>query len=77
MVSCDEIKDKILNELDLANVVVTNPRGDDTHFRIEVQHPSFKDLNKLQQHRKTYEILGNNFNKCGQSLHTIELKTSY
>lgn len=77
MVTCDEIKEKILLELDLANVVVTNPRGDDVHFRIEVQHSSFKDLTKIQQHRKIYEILGNNFNKCGESLHAIELKTSY
>lgn len=75
MVTCDEIKLRIESVLKSANVIVTNPRGDDVHFKIEVQHDSFKELSKIEQHRKIYEILGNNFNECGKSLHAIELKT--
>ena len=76
MISCDDVTQKILKVLPDALVIVTNPRGDDVHFKIEVQDSSFKTLSKIEQHRKVYQILGNNFNQCGQSMHAIELKTS-
>ena len=75
MVLCKEIQQKIQKELAESVVVVDNPRGDDVHFKIEITYKGFSEMNKIEQHRKVYEILGNQFGKCGESLHAIELKT--
>lgn len=75
MVSNEEIKNQLLEALPHSIIEISNPRGDDVHFKIEIESQYFQGLNKIEQHKLVYKALGNKFNKCGQSLHAIELKT--
>ncbi|MFP4401602.1 MAG: BolA/IbaG family iron-sulfur metabolism protein [Candidatus Nanoarchaeia archaeon] len=75
MVSNEDIKHQLLQVFEDANIEVDNPRGDDVHFKIEIESSRFNGLSRVNQHKLVYKALGNKFNKCGQSLHAIELKT--
>ena len=76
MVSNDDIENQLLGSFPDANIEVDNPRGDDVHFKITISSSKFDDTSKVEQHKLVYKALGNKFNKCGQSMHAIELKTS-
>ncbi|MCH8519138.1 MAG: BolA/IbaG family iron-sulfur metabolism protein [Nanoarchaeota archaeon] len=75
MVTNDEIKNQLLESFPDAQIEVDNPRGDDVHFKIEISSSQFVGLSRINQHKLVYKALGNKFNKCGQSLHAIELRT--
>lgn len=75
MVSNEDVKSQLLEAFPNSVIEVLNPRGDDVHFKIEIESEQFEGLSKIEQHKAVYKALGNKFNKCGQSLHAIELKT--
>lgn len=75
MVSCEELKEILESEFQNSQVEVLNPRGDDVHFKISIIYSGFEGMNKIAQHKAVYKALGNDFGKCGTTLHAIELKT--
>lgn len=76
MVSNDDIENQLLESFPDAEIEVDNPKGDDIHFKITITSSKFNNTSRIEQHKLVYKALGNKFNKCGHSLHAIELKTS-
>jgi acid stress-induced BolA-like protein IbaG/YrbA len=76
MVTCDDVKHTIEKHLPGSKVSVTNPRGDDVHFAVEVEWEGFKELSLVEQHKKVYECFNNSLNSCGMPLHALQIKTT-
>lgn len=56
-----------------ADVRIEDLRGDGNHYAAYVSAPSFKGLNRVQQHQKVYTALQG---KMGGELHALALQTS-
>lgn len=56
-----------------AEVRIDDLRGDGEHYAAHVVSPSFRGLNRIQQHRMVYAALGNSLS--GQ-LHALALTTA-
>lgn len=75
MVSVDEVKSMIETHLKGSSAVVTNPRGDDVHFAVEVTWSQFEGLSRIDQHKAIYSVFNNDFAECGMPLHALQIKT--
>jgi BolA protein len=48
--------------------------GGETHFRVKIISPVFKDMNRIAQHRAIYEALADDIQEGG--IHALALDTS-
>jgi acid stress-induced BolA-like protein IbaG/YrbA len=74
MVSVEEVKSIIETHLKGSIADVTNPRGDDVHFAVEVTWSGFEGLSRVNQHKEIYAAFNNDFAKCGMPLHALQIK---
>jgi acid stress-induced BolA-like protein IbaG/YrbA len=74
MVSVEEVKSIIENHLEGSIAEVTNPRGDDVHFAVEVTWSGFAELSRVEQHKAVYASFNNEFAECGMPLHALQIK---
>ena len=75
MVSVEKVKTIIETHLNGSIAEVTNPRGDDVHFAVEVTWSGFEGLSRVEQHKKIYSAFNNDFAECGMPLHALQIKT--
>ena len=75
MVANEFVQERISENLPGAVVKVDNPRGDDVHFKVEVEYKGFEGKTKIEQHRMVYEALNEKLSDCGMPLHALQIKT--
>jgi len=72
MVSTDEVRRRIEDNLDGACAEVVDSTGAGDHFDVHVTAPAFAGIGLVEQHRLVYGALGD----LMQSIHALALKTS-
>ena len=75
MVSCEEVKEKIESYIPNSTAEVTNPRGDNVHFSVEVESSEFAGKSLIEQHKMVYQAFNNELAECGLPLHALQIKT--
>ncbi|MCH9633056.1 MAG: hypothetical protein S4CHLAM6_14070 [Chlamydiae bacterium] len=69
---CEQIKKIILEQMQDAFVVVSDPQDDGTHLEAIVVSNEFSAMSLVGQHRRVMNLLKESFNK---DLHALKLKT--
>jgi stress-induced morphogen len=72
MPTAEQIKQRIEAAIPGAQAEVEDYTGTGDHFRASVTAPSFEGLSRIQQHRRVYEIFGD---EIGGPIHALSLKT--
>jgi stress-induced morphogen len=67
------IRDKVLQSLPGADIVIEDMQGDGSHIGMDVIHPSFAGKTLVAQHQLVYQALGDMFKN---ELHALQLRTS-
>lgn len=69
---CQHIKEIILEQLQGALVIVSDPQNDATHLEAIVVSDEFKGIPLITQHRRVMNIMKDSFQN---ELHALKLKT--
>jgi stress-induced morphogen len=72
MPSADEIKQRIEAAIPGSRADVEDYTGGGDHFRATVSAAAFEDLSRIEQHRRVYEVFGD---EIGGAIHALALKT--
>lgn len=73
-ITAKQVQERILKGFGKGTEVQVNDvNGDGYHFEVAVASSDFKGLNRVKQHQKVYELLGDEFKN---QLHAMTLKTS-
>lgn len=73
-ITAQQVQDRILQGFgEGTEVHVKDVNGDGYHFEVAVTSADFSGLNRVKQHQKVYELLGDEFKN---QLHAMTLKTS-
>lgn len=67
-----EIKKLLKQEFSDGIVEVTDTMGNQDYYDIRIASKRFQDLNKLQQHKMVYQLLGD---IVGEKVHAVTLNT--
>ncbi len=70
----DELRTKLQADMPAAEIAVRDTKGTGDHFAVEVAAPEFKDLSRLDQHRKVYASLQEQLDDG--SVHALSIKSS-
>ena len=73
MITTEQIKKKIEEFIQGADVVVEDLRGDQKHYGVDVVAEEFKDKSIIQQHQMIYDALGD---AMRDNIHALRIKTS-
>ena len=69
---CEQIKEIIIEQMQDAFVVISDPQDDGTHLEAVVVSDEFANMPLIAQHRRVMNLLKESFNK---NLHALKLKT--
>ena len=67
------IKQLIEDNIDGAQVTITDLRGDGDHYAAHIISPAFEGKSRVQQHQMVYTALQG---KMGNDLHALAIQTS-
>ena len=67
-----EVEKLIKNEIPDAKIEIKDLMGDNNHYSATIISNSFKNLNKIDQHKLVYKSLKG---KMGNELHALAVKT--
>ena len=73
MITAEQIKEKIQQSINNADVVVADLAGDQKHFGVDVVSDDFKDKSMIEQHQMIYKALGKDMR---EEIHALRIKTS-
>ncbi len=68
------IKEKIIQSIPDANVVVEDLAGDQKHFGVDVVSSEFKGKSTIEQHQMIYKALGD---ALKEQIHALRIKTTF
>ena len=68
----DEIKKLIKESIPDASIEIMDLMGDNNHYSATIRSESFKNLNKIEQHKLVYKSLKG---KMGNELHALSITT--
>jgi stress-induced morphogen len=68
----DELKQRIEASIPGARVDVIDLNGGGDHFRATITAPEFAGLSRIEQHRRVYEVFGD---EIGGPIHALSLIT--
>jgi len=72
MPSATDIKQRIEAAIPGAHAEVEDYTGGGDHFSVTVTAAAFEGLSRIQQHRRVYEVFGE---EVGGAIHALALKT--
>ena len=72
MPSSDDLKQRIEAAIPGARAEVTDLTGGGDHFRARVVAPEFGVLSRIEQHRRVYQVFGE---EIGGPIHALSLET--
>lgn len=72
MISSEEVKQKIQNFIENAEVFVQDVRGTQDYFHVDVMSPVFSGKTKIEQHQMVYAALGDSMKNA---VHALQINT--
>ena len=72
MPTTDDLKQRIEAAIPGASAEVVDLTGGGDHFRARVVAPEFGALSRIEQHRRVYEVFGE---EIGGPIHALSLET--
>ena len=72
MPSTDDLKQRIEAAIPGARVEVVDLTGGGDHFRARVIAPEFGAMSRIEQHRRVYQVFGE---EIGGPIHALSLET--
>jgi stress-induced morphogen len=75
MVELTLLKTKIEEFLDGSKVEILDPRKDGVHIKAVVTWKGFEGMSLIDQHKKVYAALKNEFSSQNEDLHALAIET--